>query len=86
MNTDKLIELAFYTLPGIVTGVVALYAFKTFSKNDEHRRRMALMRENQKQAFVALQFGAMLRYPMRSNRRQLRLETNLIFHLKRHEA
>jgi hypothetical protein len=50
MNTDKLIELAFYTLPAIVTGVVALYAFKTFSKNDEHRRRMALMRENQKQA------------------------------------
>ena len=49
MNTDKLIELAFYTLPAIVTGVVALYIFKTFSKNDEHKRRFMLMRENQKQ-------------------------------------
>jgi len=50
MNTDKLIELAFYTLPGIITGLVALHAFKTFSKNDEQRRRFGLMRENQKQA------------------------------------
>jgi hypothetical protein len=50
MNTDKLIELGFYTLPAIVTGVVALYIFKTFSKNDEHKRRFMLMRENQKQA------------------------------------
>jgi hypothetical protein len=50
MNTDKLIELGFYTLPAIVTGVVALYIFKTFAKNDEHKRRFMLMRENQKQA------------------------------------
>lgn len=50
MNTDKLIELGFYTLPAIVTGFVALYSFKTFSKNDEQRRRFMLMRENQKQA------------------------------------
>lgn len=50
MDTDKLIELGFYTLPAIVTGVVALYSFKTFSKNDEHRRRFMLMRENQKQS------------------------------------
>lgn len=50
MNTDKLIELGFYTLPAIVTGLVALYSFKTFSKNDDQRRRFMLMRENQKQA------------------------------------
>ncbi|RAR75372.1 DUF7935 family protein [Flavobacterium aciduliphilum] len=49
MNTDKLFELAFYTLPAVVTGLVALYSFKNFSKNDEHRRRFMLMRENQKQ-------------------------------------
>lgn len=50
MNTDKLIELGFYTLPAVVTGVVALYMFKYFYKNDEQRRRFALMKENQKQA------------------------------------
>jgi hypothetical protein len=50
MNTEKLIELAFYTLPAIVTGVVALYMFKYFYKNDEQKRRFALMKENQKQA------------------------------------
>lgn len=50
MNTDKLIELGFYTLPAIVTGVVALYMFKYFYKNDEQKRRYSLMKENQKQA------------------------------------
>lgn len=50
MNTDKLIELGFYTLPAIVTGAVALYSFTTFLKNDENKRRFLLQKENQKQA------------------------------------
>jgi len=50
MNTDKLIELGFYTLPAVVTGVVALYSFNVFFKNDENKRRFLLKRENQKQA------------------------------------
>jgi len=48
MNTDKLIELGFYTLPAVVTGVVALYSFNVFFKNDENKRRFLLKRENQK--------------------------------------
>lgn len=50
MNTDKLIELGFYTLPAIITGVVALYSFNSFLKNDENKRRFLLKKENQKQA------------------------------------
>jgi hypothetical protein len=50
MNTDKLIELGFYTLPAIVTGVVAIYSFTAFLKNDENKRRFLLLKENQKQA------------------------------------
>jgi hypothetical protein len=34
----------------VVTGVVALYSFNTFLKNDENKRRFILKRENQKQA------------------------------------
>lgn len=50
MNTDKIIELAFYTLPAIVTGAVAYYSFKTFSDSEDKRRRFHLLKENQKQA------------------------------------
>lgn len=50
MNTDKIIELAFYTLPAVVTGVVAYYSFQTFVNNEEKRRRFHLLKENQKQA------------------------------------
>lgn len=50
MNTDKLIELAFYTLPALITGAVAYYSFHSFSKNDENRRKYQLLKENQKQA------------------------------------
>lgn len=50
MNTDKIIELAFYTLPALITGAVAYYSFQTFSKSEEQRRRFNLLKENQKQA------------------------------------
>ena len=50
MNTDKIIELAFYTLPALITGVVAFYSFQTFSNSEEKRRRFHLLKENQKQS------------------------------------
>jgi len=48
MNTDKIIELAFYTLPALITGGVAYYFFQMFMTNEEKKRHFALMRENQK--------------------------------------
>lgn len=50
MNTDKIIELAFYCLPAAITGAVAYYSFQTFSNSEEKRRKFQLLRENQKQA------------------------------------
>lgn len=50
MDTDKIIELAFYTLPALITGGVAYYFFQMFMNNEENKRHFALMRENQKQA------------------------------------
>ncbi len=50
MNTDKIIELAFYTLPALITGGVAYYSFQTFSNSEEKRRRFHLLKENQKQS------------------------------------
>ncbi|MGL2967101.1 hypothetical protein [Flavobacterium sp. XGLA_31] len=48
MNTDKLLELAFYTLPALITGGVAYYFFQMFVQNEEKKRHFLLMRENQK--------------------------------------
>jgi hypothetical protein len=50
MDTDKLLELAFYTLPAVITGGVSYYFFQMFMGNEEKKRHFALMRENQKQA------------------------------------
>jgi len=50
MNTDKIIELAFYTLPALITGGVAYYSLQTFFNSEEKRRRFHLLKENQKQA------------------------------------
>lgn len=50
MDTSKIIELASYTLPSLVTGGVAYYLFHSFFKNEENRRRYELIKVNQKQA------------------------------------
>jgi hypothetical protein len=50
MNSDKIIELAFYTLPALITGAVAYYSFQTFANSEDKRRRFNLQKENQKQA------------------------------------
>ncbi|NBW28479.1 MAG: hypothetical protein EBR38_07925 [Flavobacteriaceae bacterium] len=48
METSKLIELLSYTLPAIITGVVAYYFFNLHTKNEERRRRYLLNKDTQK--------------------------------------
>lgn len=50
MNTDKIIELFFYTLPALITGGVAYYFFNMYMKNEEGRRRYIIHKEAQKNA------------------------------------
>lgn len=50
METNKIIELAFYTLPAIITGAIAYYFFKMHTQNSDNQRLFLLKRENQKQA------------------------------------
>lgn len=50
MNTDKIVELLFYTLPALITGGVAYYFFLTFTNNEEKKRQFLLRRSNQKSA------------------------------------
>lgn len=50
MDTDRIIELLFYTLPALITGGVAYYFFNMFTQNEQNRRRFELMKENQKDA------------------------------------
>lgn len=48
MNTDKILELAFYTLPAIITGSVAYYLFNSYFKDQQNTRRWLVQKENQK--------------------------------------
>lgn len=48
MNTDKIIELAFYTLPALITGGVAYYLFNSYFADQQNTRRWLVQRENQK--------------------------------------
>jgi len=51
MNLEtKLLEIAAYTVPAIVTGGVAFLVLQSFFRNEENRRRFELLKENQKQA------------------------------------
>lgn len=50
MDTDKIIELLFYTLPALITGAVAYYFFSMHTKNEEGRRRYLIHKEAQKNA------------------------------------
>lgn len=50
MNWNHWIELLAFTLPAIVTGLVAFYYFKLHTENLEKERRFLLMKENQKDA------------------------------------
>lgn len=48
MNTDKILELAFYTLPAIITGSVAYYLFNSYFKDQQNTRSWLVQKENQK--------------------------------------
>lgn len=50
MITDKIIEIAAYTLPSLITGGVAYYFFSMHTKNEEGRRRYLIHKEAQKNA------------------------------------
>ncbi|CDF78833.1 conserved hypothetical protein [Formosa agariphila KMM 3901] len=47
MNTDSIINLFLYTLPAVVTGLIAYYFFKEHTKNEDGRRRFLLKKEMQ---------------------------------------
>lgn len=50
MDNLKIIELLSYTIPALITGVVAYYFFDAHLKNDELRRKYRLMQQAQQQA------------------------------------
>lgn len=50
MNTEKFLELAFYSLPALITGGVAYYLFQSYFNDQQNSRRWILQKENQKQA------------------------------------
>ena len=50
MDLSKMFELLSYTLPAIITGMVAYYFFNLHTKNEEGRRRYLLSKEAQKNA------------------------------------
>ena len=50
MDISKMLELLSFTLPAIITGMVAYHFFSLHTKNEEGRRRYLLSKEGQKNA------------------------------------
>ncbi|MHB1146682.1 MAG: DUF7935 family protein [Lutibacter sp.] len=50
MEYTKIVELLSYTIPSVVTGIVAYYFFLNHTKNEERKMKLSLLRENQKQS------------------------------------
>lgn len=48
MDSTKLIELASYTLPAIITGLVAYTLFNSYFKDQQKTRRWLLQKDNRK--------------------------------------
>jgi hypothetical protein len=48
---EKIIEILMYTIPSIVTGLVAYYFFSYQFKKEENRENFKLVREDKKQMF-----------------------------------
>ncbi|WP_320815702.1 hypothetical protein [Flavobacterium sp.] len=78
MDSTKIIELAAYTLPALITGGVAYFLFHSFFKNEENRRRFELLKENQSQALpIRLQaYERMVLFLERINPAQLLLRVS----------
>ncbi|MCB4808360.1 hypothetical protein LG651_08855 [Tamlana sp. 62-3] len=47
MMTDRIIDLALYCIPTIITGLIAYYFFKTHTQNEDGRRRFLLKKDLQ---------------------------------------
>ena len=50
MKFDQIIQLLSFTIPSIITGAVAYYFFLTYTKSEEKKLRLAMLKSNQKQA------------------------------------
>ncbi|WP_224490572.1 DUF7935 family protein [Robertkochia flava] len=50
MYESKIIELLFYLLPALITGLIAYYFFNLHTRNEEGRRRFLLHKETKKNA------------------------------------
>lgn len=48
MDATKLIELASYTLPAVITGLTAYYLFNSYFKDQKNTRRWLLQKDNRK--------------------------------------
>lgn len=48
MDAAKLIELASYTLPAVITGLTAYYLFNSYFKDQKNTRRWLLQKDNRK--------------------------------------
>ena len=48
MNETEMLDLLYTILPAIIVGLVSFYFFRTYSQNEENRRRFLILRENQK--------------------------------------
>ena len=46
METEKIIDLISYTIPTIVTGIVAYYFFLNYTKNEERKFNLQAIKEN----------------------------------------
>jgi len=47
MELSKIFDLLFFTIPALVTGVIAFYFFKEHTKNEDGRRRFLLHKDIQ---------------------------------------
>ncbi|WP_435133176.1 hypothetical protein [Formosa sp. A9] len=47
MNPESLINLLLYTIPALITGLIAYYFFKEHTKNEDGRRRFLLKKDLQ---------------------------------------
>tara|TARA_R110001583_G_scaffold84281_3_gene221834 strand:- start:1302 stop:1823 length:522 start_codon:yes stop_codon:yes gene_type:complete len=50
MEIEKIIELLSFTIPAIVTGVIAYYFFLNHTKTEENKLKLNFLKENQKEA------------------------------------
>ncbi|MES2239051.1 MAG: hypothetical protein V4497_02205 [Bacteroidota bacterium] len=80
MDSIKLIELASYTLPAIITGLVAYSLFNSHFKDQQNTRRWLLQKDNQKIALpLRLQaYERMALFMERINPSQLMVRINPI--------